>query len=142
MSLTISKYHRKHRFACTAIFARAWAQTFPAYPRDIDVDAFERETRDEIILIAEDHGAVLGFAAFYAPDNFLHHLFVDPAFQGRGVGAALIGAIKPIAMAPISLKCSVGNTNARAFYARLGFTQGETGEDTYGQWIRLTAPAL
>ncbi len=122
---------------CIAIFQRAWAHAFPHLPREIDRAVFDRETQDEMVLVAEDNRAILGWAGFYRADNFLHHLYVDPPFHGRGAGRALVQAVRAAAMTPVSLKCSLSNTDARAFYARLGFAEADRGEDRYGPWVRL-----
>jgi GNAT superfamily N-acetyltransferase len=136
----IRPYAGADRAACALIFARAWASAFPHIPRAIDPEAFDAETRDEIILVAERDGRICGFASLYAPENFLHHLYIEPVFHRSGVGAALVMAARAITTGPLSLKCSVGNLNARAFYARLGFTEGERGEDHLGPWVRVSAP--
>jgi ribosomal protein S18 acetylase RimI-like enzyme len=140
MSILVRRASVRDYAMCAAIFARGWAHAFPHLPREITRATFDEETEDEMILVAEDNRALLGWAGFYRADNFLHHLYVDPPFHGRGVGRALVGAVRDAAMAPISLKCSLSNTSAQAFYARLGFTEGERGEDAYGQWVRLIAP--
>jgi GNAT superfamily N-acetyltransferase len=60
----------------------------------------------------------------------LHQLFVLPAYQSRGVGAAcmesLIGKARAAGL-PIRLQVLKANTRAAGFYLRLGFTAtGET----------------
>jgi ribosomal protein S18 acetylase RimI-like enzyme len=140
MTILVRRASVRDYVTCAAIFARGWAHAFPQLPREITRATFDAETEDEMILVAEDNRALLGWAGFYREDNFLHHLYVDPPFHGRGAGRALVDAVRAAAMAPISLKCSLSNAPARAFYARLGFTEGERGEDQYGAWVRITSP--
>ncbi|MGE0828428.1 MAG: GNAT family N-acetyltransferase [Hyphomonadaceae bacterium] len=134
--------------ACAQIFAAAWARAFPAHPRVIDEGVFLRETEGEIIVVAEWNGAIAGFAALWPPEAFVHHLYVAPALHNRGIGRALIAALDARAAltaygARLSLKCQLSNLNARAFYARLGFVEGEAegdrGMDEIGAWVRLWA---
>ncbi|HVY02039.1 MAG TPA: GNAT family N-acetyltransferase [Caulobacterales bacterium] len=140
MTLEVRNYRPRDRRRCVEIFAAGWAHAFPHIPRAIDTAAFLAETRDERILVAVDHGALLGFAGIYPPDDFLHHLYVDPPYHGRGVGRALIEGAHDIVAGRLNLKCSISNSNARAFYARLGFSEADYGEDQYGKWVRLRAP--
>lgn len=56
---------------------------------DWALEDFDRVTLGERILVAEDDGHRLGFAAVLPNDNFLHSLFIDPDWQGkRGQPAA------------------------------------------------------
>jgi len=142
MSIEVRAYRRSDRGACAGIFERAWAHAFPFIPREIDGAIFDAETKDETILVAQDNRALTGFASVYTPDDFLHHLYIDPDFHGRGAGRALVNAALTMAKRPISLKCALGNTRALTFYAHLGFSEGERGADQYGPWVLLSAPAL
>src|SRR3972149_3398895 len=136
MPLLVRTIGPRDRALCAAIFQRGWAHAFPHIPREIGRAEFERETKDEMILVAEDNRAILGWAGFYRAENFLHHLYIDPHFHGRGAGRAWMQAVREAAMAPVTLKCSLSNTGARGFYARLGFREGDSGEDQYGPWVR------
>ncbi len=64
---------------------RAWAA--------IDADAWPARLAGRRILVAEIAGRVAGFAAWEA-DGHLDMLFVDPAFERRGVGSALLAAVE------------------------------------------------
>lgn len=140
MSIDVRNFRPRDGYICAEIFARGWAHAFPHLPRVIDAQALADETREEHILVADDNGAILGFAGIYVPDNFLHHLYVDPRFHGRGAGRALVNASCAMLPGRLNLKCSVSNMPARAFYARLGFSEGDRGEDRFGAWVRLLAP--
>lgn len=101
------------------------------------------------VLLAELGGEPVGFALFFQtystflakPGMWLEDLFVRPASRGKGVGAALMGAL-----ARVSVQRNYGrfewsvldwNTPARDFYAALG-------AQPMSEWIeqRLTGPAL
>jgi ribosomal protein S18 acetylase RimI-like enzyme len=77
-------------------------------------------------LVAETEGVLVGHAfanAQNAPLLLLTRLYVLPAFQRRGIGAALIEAA--LARHPgcdrVRLEVKAGNEKALAFYRRAGF---------------------
>jgi len=83
-------------------------------------------------------GTVLGFIAVYEPGSFVHHLYVDAAHQGQGVGRAVLTAVvdsRPDK--PWRLKCVLANTAARAFYARTGWRETETAMGSQGPYVVL-----
>ena len=127
--------------ACIAIFEAAWNGAFPHALRTIDAAAFALETADETIVVATIDGQIIGFAALYAPDAFLHHLYVHPGVQRGGAGSALLREMIRRTNGALSLKCQLANTRARAFYAKHNFAEGERGEDHTGPWVRLHATA-
>jgi ribosomal protein S18 acetylase RimI-like enzyme len=126
--------------ACAAIFDRAWHAGHPYAPRRIDVAVFLAETRAEHVVVAETEGRIVGFAALYAPQSFVHHLYVDPASHGRGIGRALLGRAVALAGGTASLKCQLRNAAALGFYRRLGWRDAETGGGTAEPWVRLLSP--
>ncbi|MBI1185910.1 MAG: GNAT family N-acetyltransferase [Alphaproteobacteria bacterium] len=123
--------------ACALIFARAWAHAFPQHARVIDSETFVRETDGEFVIVAEQDDVVLGFAAVYRPDDFLHHLYVDPAVHAMGVGRALIDAARDRTDGRLRLRCQATNAGALGFYRHLGFREHERGADEYGDWVGL-----
>jgi diamine N-acetyltransferase len=92
---------------------------------------------DNLVLIAEIDGDAAGYAYVqfvrrsetsfhYAHDMvYLHHISVRPAHRRRGVGAALIGAVRAAAtdaaIALVALDVWTFNEDARAFFRRHGF---------------------
>ena len=123
--------------ACAQILTRGWKLAFPGSKRKVTLAMFAAETADETVLVAERGGKVIGFAALYAPENFLHHLYVHPRAHRRGAGTALLRAAQAMASGPISLKTQRANTRARAFYNKHGFALIEEGIDSNGPWVRL-----
>ncbi len=130
--------------ACAAIFDRAWHAGHPYAPRAIDVIVLAAETEGERLFVAEVAGEIAGFVTLYEPQSFVHHLYVDPARQGRGIGTALLAHAVARAFAHgagrVSLKCQLRNTRALAFYRRLGWREGETGDGEAGPWVRMESP--
>lgn len=84
------------------------------------------------VLLAEDAGAVVGFALFFhnystflaRPGIYLEDLFVEPPFRGKGYGKALLRAIAKLAVERGCgrLEWSVLNWNEPSirFYESLG----------------------
>lgn len=85
------------------------------------------------VVVAEMGGQLIGYAAmcgliklqFGERGMDMHHLFIDSAFRGQGVGHSLVEACK---IAAVTLSCrylAVGthpnNHEAQAFYRALGF---------------------
>ena len=80
--------------------------------------------------MAEDDSRVVGFSSVWLQDNFIHHLFVDPTQQGRGIGKMLLEAcLNGKLCKPARLKCVVRNQQACEFYERLGWRVESTTED-------------
>lgn len=100
---------------------------------------FDAHTEGEQILVAEEgNGGILGFASIWAPDSFLHNLFVHPSFTRRGVGRALLAACARHFTHPSTLKCLKANTQALDFYRSQGWRvlREETGPD--GPYFLMT----
>ena len=89
--------------------------------RDWQLEDFDATTLDEVIWVAQKDGHRLGFASVYENDNFLHNLFVDPAFQGKGVGSALLRHVQTTFTSTGALKCLANNQAALEFYQRHGW---------------------
>ncbi|MDB4965457.1 MAG: hypothetical protein JWN44_1146 [Myxococcales bacterium] len=66
-----------------------------------------------------DDAALLGYVAVTA--RHIENLYIDPAAQGRGVGAALLRAVEAKVAGPWTLRCLLHNPNARRFYERHGY---------------------
>lgn len=128
---------------CAKIYASAWNKALPAAKRRISTVDFAKETEGERILVAVSDGKVAAFVSIWEADWFVHLLYVSPFAQGKGLGSALVLHAQRLATHhPLSLKCQLLNTGALTFYAALGFQKTrETGEDEFGQWVRLERPS-
>lgn len=95
---------------------------------------------DEEIQLATMDGRVIGFVSVWKPEKFIHHLYVSPEHQKRGVAKALIAACVARYGLPLSLKSLVENTNACQFYERNLWIVTETGKGSDGvfnyYWLR------
>jgi GNAT superfamily N-acetyltransferase len=85
-------------------------------------DDFTEDSRGEQVLVCEDgRGRIAGFLTLWAPDNFIHMLYVRAAFQDRGVGTALLEALPEWPTRRYRLKCLAHNKRALSFYQARGF---------------------
>ena len=96
-----------------------------------DTDFAQNSQGEAVWVCGEPGGEVLGLIAVYAAGGFIHHLYVAPEVQGRGVGRALVDSLDAWLPRPWYLKCVIANVAARAFYARTGWV--ETGRDRGSQ---------
>ncbi|HBV38712.1 MAG TPA: GNAT family N-acetyltransferase [Erwinia sp.] len=104
---------------------------------DWQLEDFDRTTLGERVLVAEHDGHRTGFAALLPADNFLHSLFVDPAYQGQGIGSELLDAVQAGFTSTGALKCLKANSRALAFYQRHGWQVISSGEGDQGEYLLL-----
>lgn len=112
----------------------------PARVSDADIDWFIRHGP---VWVWEEGAEVVGFSAGDWREGSLWALFVDPAWEGRGIGSALLArACASLAAAGhliVTLDTEPG-TRAATFYRRHGWA--EHGLDAAGQMLfsRRLAP--
>lgn len=111
----------------------------------LDPDGWQLEDFDHVVLgeqvlVAEEEGHRLGFAAWLENDNFLHSLFIDPHYQGHGVGSALLQAVQERFTGTGALKCLSENKHALQFYLQHGWKEVSEGESEHGRYILMHYP--
>jgi ribosomal protein S18 acetylase RimI-like enzyme len=91
------------------------------------------ESTDSFVLGAFDGEALIGMAGFYRHERprlrhkgLLWGMFVLPAYQGRGIGRALVATLLETAAAlpdlrQVQLSVGAAQAAARGLYMRLGF---------------------
>ncbi|MFC3071402.1 GNAT family N-acetyltransferase [Phenylobacterium soli] len=124
--------------ACADLYVRVLRETFTWLPPERHRrEEFLRAAREEEVYVAVAGERILGLAAFYRPQNFLHSLYVDE--RGDGIGKALLDHVSAVADGPVSLKVQLPNRHAQRFYAREGFACVERGQDPGSdvEWLRL-----
>jgi GNAT superfamily N-acetyltransferase len=123
---------------CAALVGAGVRETFTWLKINYPEVDFIRASAGEEVYVAVEEDLIVGVAALYRRDSFVHFLFVRSGFQSRGIGAALLARIESIADGPISLKVQTLNHRGRAFYEREGLTATEEGRDKDGSgWIRM-----
>jgi GNAT superfamily N-acetyltransferase len=121
---------------CARVYVRVLTDTFTWLPSDRHSEAdFLNAARDEEIYVALERGRIVGVAALYRPQTFLHSLYVTE--RGRGIGRILLHHVLAVAGGRLSLKCQTANKGAQAFYTREGFRCVEAGEDGGIAWLRF-----
>ena len=121
---------------CARVYVRVLTDTFTWLPSDRYSEAdFLNAARDEEIYVALERGRIVGVAALYRPQTFLHSLYVTE--RGRSIGRILLHYVLAAAGGRLSLKCQTANKGAQAFYAREGFRCVEAGEDGGIAWLRF-----
>lgn len=119
---------------------------FPYLPElhtpEQDLDFFRDEVFPaSVIWLAESGNELVGFAA--VSEGWLDHLYVDPAWHGRGVGSALLRMAKE-GNVRLDLWTFQRNAQARRFYEHRGFrlvemTDGSDNEeqtpDAHYRWL-------
>jgi GNAT superfamily N-acetyltransferase len=127
--------------ACADLYVRVLSETFTWLPPERHRrEDFLRAAKEEEIYVAVEGPRLLGIAAFFRPQNFLHSLYVEA--RGAGVGKALLDRVTAEADGPLSLKVQAPNRRAQAFYRREGFLCTEHGRDPGSDiaWLRLVRP--
>lgn len=134
--LTVRRARVDELAVCAGLYVRVLADTFTWVPPERHrAEDFLAAARDEEIFVAVEAGRILGLAALYRPQSFLHSLYV--AERGRGIGKALLQHVIAAAGGRLSLKCQAANKGAQAFYVREGFRCVEAGEDGGVAWLRF-----
>ncbi len=73
----------------------------------------------QTVWVAETDGEVVGYVT--VDDGELNDLYVQPGWQGQGIGAALLAKAKALSPGELSLWAFQRNAGARRFYERHGF---------------------
>ncbi|MEM6584794.1 MAG: N-acetyltransferase [Pseudomonadota bacterium] len=80
---------------------------------------FPSKWRVDVVEIGE---ALVGFLALEKDEAVLAQIFIDPGYQGRGIGLDLLRRAKSAFPDGFTLWTDERNTRARAFYEREGLT--------------------
>jgi len=118
----IRAFHEADRAALAALFLEARRVAFDWLdPAGFALADFDVQTEGERILVATQGGVLVGFAAIWEADNFLHHLYVHPRYLHQGLGRALLQACQAVFTDRGRLKCLSANESALRFYLAEGW---------------------
>lgn len=131
--ITLAPFTEADAAACHKVLLRAYAEgggnivsSLEDWWRDTGSDP---EFDPELVFLAKtEDGTIAGLAICWT-SSFVKDIVVDPAFQRRGIGEALLlaafAALKARGHSRIGLKLKADNTSgARRLYDRLGFVLG------------------
>jgi Acetyltransferases len=104
------------------------------------LDDFDAAVKDEQLWVAECGDALAGFASVWVIDSFLHNLFVDPQWQGKGVGSLLLEQVQRSFSHGGTLKCLSQNENALRFYQHHGWKLEAQGASPDGDYWLMRYP--
>lgn len=104
-------------------------------PETFELTDFQRDTQGEVIFVAVENSLQVGFISVWMQDNFIHHLFVDSAHHGKGIGRLLLAEALKNMGRPARLKCVVRNSKACKFYEANGWqVESTTSEGPIGPY--------
>jgi ribosomal protein S18 acetylase RimI-like enzyme len=115
--------------AVAEVWLRSRKASVPAVPAPIhdddDVRAWLAQTVSSAsdLWVAERSRIV---AMMLLEGHWIEQLYVDPSSTGRGIGSRLIAEAKVLRPERLDLWTFAGNTGARRFYERHGFSAVET----------------
>lgn len=126
---------------CARLYVEIGRQHFTWQPDShFQADEFLRSASEEEVWIACRGRWIDAFLSYYAPEHFLHFLFVDRDRRGHGIGSALVGHVRQHYRTPHTLKVQVPNEAARRFYAALGYAEAGRGVSGGVGWLLMRSP--
>ena len=132
VDLEIRVYRPADDLACRRIAAQAALSSYGA--RMPHLQHLFREERAlepaDLRLVGLARGQVAGFVDLVG--SHVANLFVDPAAQGRGIGARLLAEAEARIVGDVTLSVFTVNSAARRLYERLGYRVEEDGVASFG----------
>ena len=92
----------------------------------------------EEVLVAEVNQLVVGFIALEG--DHVDHLYIAPAYQGRGIGDTLLAMAKEVRPDGLMLWTFQRNARARQFYEARGFVAAELTDGSRNEEREPDAP--
>ncbi len=120
---------RVHRAAIEQTCARRYdADVIAAWVARLKPESYRGVVQRGVVVIAEDEGEAIGFGQLDSTAGEIQAVYVAPAAQGRGVGAALLAHLEQAALTAGRSRITLQATlNAESFYASHGWRT--TGRD-------------
>jgi putative acetyltransferase len=129
--ITLRPYRPDDAYAVVTLWWDSWHSIRPGLQHPHSLADFRARwagqmvSRHEIV-VADDDGAVVGFAVADVSDRELSQLFVDRHRKRQGLGRRLLAWAQDVMPQGFTLQTLVDNATSRAFYERHGLVAGET----------------
>lgn len=140
MALVVRPGLEEDLAACAALYERVVRDTFTWFDSsELTDQPFWEAAPHEALFVGHLDGQLAGLASLYAPDNFLHSLYVEDEARGRGVGSALFNHVRSLTGGAMSLKVQKRNTGAIDFYRKRGLVITGEGDTDWpgGGWFLM-----
>jgi GNAT superfamily N-acetyltransferase len=135
----IVEYNPEHTEKLRHIYLDSRRSAFPWLDlASLKPEDFDEVIQEEEVLVALHGRSPIGFIAWWPPDNFIHSLFIDPEFTGKGVGRLLLETCLQRTGRPATLKCFKANQNALGFYESQNWRIVSEGESAEGDYFLLS----
>ncbi|KAA0988990.1 GNAT family N-acetyltransferase [Dyadobacter aurulentus] len=134
--IAISDFAEEERRAVAQLYEDSYRATFTWFDDEqLARISFDSDTEGEFILVAKSEEEIVGFASLWVQDHFIHHLYVNAAWQHQGVGKALLQNSLQKLNGKATLKCLLKNQPAIDFYLRNGGFRSQAGDSEDGEYI-------
>lgn len=134
MPYTIAPALPAHRPAMADLWVDSWVKTLP----EIDFNARrpwleghldQLRAGGALIRVALAGAEVAGFVVIHPGTGYLDQLAVAPAFWGKGVAEALMGAARRLSPSLVTLDVNQDNPRAVRFYEKMGLAVVSEGQN-------------
>lgn len=105
--------------------------------RELLWEEFQEELHEEESYIITDGEQCFGFMSVHLADAFIHHLYIQKSFRGKGFGKRLLDYACQKLKLPLRLKCLKSNEKALLFYHKQGWGVVAEGESMQGGFYLL-----
>ena len=141
--IVVVPFDAAHAPSLARLYLAARRDTFHWAPADrFALGDFAPDTEGEVIDVALHDGEPVGFISVWKPAHFIHHLYVDAAYQRLGIGTLLLDRALARIGRPAGLKCVERNARALDFYRAKGWRFVAHGEDDLGRHHFLAFDAV
>jgi len=125
----VRAYEADDQDIVVTLWWNSWHSIRPGLRHPHAFAAWRRRWASEIalkqqVVVADDSGAVVGFAAADVSARVLTQIFVDPSRKGQGIGGQLLAWAKQLMPDGFRLHTLADNSVSQAFYERHGLVAG------------------
>lgn len=124
--LSFTDYQHETLKPLAQLWHVSWLSSDPAVFPDDTPERLETLIKENLaddwgVTLAWNNNKLIGFSAIKRQESWLDQLFILPAYQGMGVGLALLDRVKRAMPAGFTLRAAKSNVRAHSFYRRNGF---------------------